>query len=64
MAQAHEFKVGDNVTVTDHHTTVGTYQTLCFVEAIEGDVYIMRKRSFKVIRFRVGKYYPHMTKEN
>lgn len=63
MIQAHEFNVGDKVIVTDHHTTVGAYQIPCFVESIDGDVYIMRKRDFIVTRFRIGKYYPHMKKE-
>ena len=61
--KAHEFNVGDNVTVTDHHTTVGVYQMPCYVESIDGDYYIMRKREFKTVRFTVGKYYPHMKKD-
>lgn len=63
MPQPHEFNIGDNVTLIDHHTTVGTYLIPCYVESVDGDYYILRKRDFKTTNFRVGKYYPHMRKD-
>lgn len=57
---ATDFKIGDNVIVTDHHTTVGAYQVPCYIESIEGDYYVMRKRIFSSVPFRVGRYYPHV----
>jgi hypothetical protein len=60
---AHDFNVGDNITVTDHHSSVGVYSIPCYVQEIDGDYYIMRKRDFTSAPFRIGKYYPHMKKE-
>jgi len=67
LRPAHEFNVGDNITVFDPHTSVAPFMwpTACYVQAIDGDYYIMRKRSFTDTQtFRVGKYYPHMQKES
>ncbi len=57
------FKIGENVTVYDYHTTVApmAWPTACYIVDIENDYYIMRKRSFSDSRtFRVGMYYPHV----
>ena len=62
---AHEFKIGDKVLVKDQFTTVGIYLIPCYVLDIDGDYYIMKRRDFNnSIPFRIGKYYPHMEKEN
>lgn len=63
MVQAHNFNVGENITLIDKHSSVGVYQIPCFVESIDGDYYVLRKRDFVVTRYRVGKYYPHMKKD-
>jgi hypothetical protein len=62
MPQAHNFNVGDNIDLIDHHCSVGRYIIPCFVDSIDGDVYVLRKREFLITYIRVGKYYPHMRK--
>lgn len=57
----HEFKKGDHVTVTDKNTAShAPYSIPCTVQDIEGDYYVMRKRTFAAETFKVGAYYPHM----
>lgn len=66
MPQPHNFQIGDNVTVYDHHTSVAPFAwpTAYYIFDIENDVYLMRKRSFTDTRIvRVGRYYPHITKD-
>lgn len=61
MPQPIEFNKGDNVLITDHHTSLGIpISWPCYVMDIDGDVYIMRRREFTSEPFRVGKYYQHM----
>lgn len=55
------FKKGDNVILLDYHTTVSPpYMIPCYVQDIEGEYYVLRKRDFKKVEYRVGMYYPHV----
>jgi hypothetical protein len=65
MPQPHNFQIGDNVTVLDYHTSVAPFAwpTACYIQDIQDDYYVMRKRSFTDTKtFLVGRYYPHIIK--
>ena len=59
----HTFKVGDNITVLDYHTTVApmAWPTTYYIIGDDGDYFLARRRSFSDSRIhQIPKYYPHI----
>jgi|WetSurMetagenome_2_1015567.scaffolds.fasta_scaffold116989_2 hypothetical protein len=63
MITPHNFAIGDNITVTDKHSSVGVYRYPCRILRIEGDYYVIKRRRFDAVEERIGKYYPHIEKD-
>lgn len=66
MATRHEFKLGDQITVYDMHSSVAPFAwpTSYNVIGIDGDYYILRPRGRYTTQTKiVGAYYPHMKLE-